>query len=378
MAGSSPSLYAVRRPCGSGDAGGPRSDFRRFYDRWFADVLRWIRALGAARADHEEIARRVFRVARRRLESLDRADAGSRLYGITRRQVRGFRRRAWIATAFGRRSGRGPLHIILGNLSEARRATFVLFEIDGLSGDEIALVQDVPVNAVWRRLHQARRAVFKHAGTLRGVKGLPAPAALDRLVEGPAPAGSLEAWIVELVRREGPAELPAGRRQRLLLSLGPWRPGRATGTAVRRALLAAFVLLAAIGAVFGWTRWRPPASVRLGTPPPIGRVAPSLPGRTPSNAAAVEDPLLAEGMRALRLEGKARRARVVLARYLDRHPHGALSDEALALSIQIALDLHDPEAAVRLSARYLDQHPDGSFRPLAERTLAAARAPAQD
>jgi DNA-directed RNA polymerase specialized sigma24 family protein len=41
-----------------------------------------------------------------------------------------------------------------------RRAAFVLFEIDGLSGEEIARIQAVPVNTVWRRLHVARKELL--------------------------------------------------------------------------------------------------------------------------------------------------------------------------------------------------------------------------
>ncbi len=33
----------------------------------------------------------------------------------------------------------------------------MLFEIEGLSGDEIARIQSVPLNTVWTRLYHARR-----------------------------------------------------------------------------------------------------------------------------------------------------------------------------------------------------------------------------
>jgi RNA polymerase sigma-70 factor (ECF subfamily) len=48
-------------------------------------------------------------------------------------------------------------------MDEERRTAFVLFEIDGLSGEEIARIQDVPLNTVWTRLHHARREFFSLA-----------------------------------------------------------------------------------------------------------------------------------------------------------------------------------------------------------------------
>lgn len=45
----------------------------------------------------------------------------------------------------------------LGGLSEAKRVTLLMAEVEGLSCDEIAQALDVPVGTVWTRLHAARR-----------------------------------------------------------------------------------------------------------------------------------------------------------------------------------------------------------------------------
>jgi RNA polymerase sigma-70 factor (ECF subfamily) len=45
-------------------------------------------------------------------------------------------------------------------MSETRRATFMLFEIEGYSGEEIAGMQGIPVATVWTRLHHARKEFF--------------------------------------------------------------------------------------------------------------------------------------------------------------------------------------------------------------------------
>ena len=78
-----------------------------------------------------------------------------------------------------------------------------------------------------------------------------------------------------------------------------------------------------------------------------------------------------EAMRALRRERDPVRARVLLSRYLERHPTGTLAEEALALAIEAAVAHGDADAA-GLAARYLRLYPAGPFRPLARQTLAAA------
>jgi RNA polymerase sigma-70 factor (ECF subfamily) len=169
-------------------AGVPR-DFRAFYDLWFEDVARWIRALGGPAADRDDLVQEVFLVVRRRLDDFDGVNPAGWLYRITRRQVRDFRRRSWVKHIFNRRrvddldslqhGARGPaaalerkddqrvLQAILAKIREERRITFVLFEIEGLSGEEIARIQNVPVNTVWTRLYQARKDFFALAGKYR-------------------------------------------------------------------------------------------------------------------------------------------------------------------------------------------------------------------
>jgi RNA polymerase sigma-70 factor (ECF subfamily) len=172
----SPSARSRR---GDREASDARADFRTIYETWFEEVSRWIRALGGLEADRDDIVQEVFLVVRRRLGAFDGGNLAGWLYRIARRQVRDFRRRAWVKDVFTRRRhdepddlphhGVGPaaaleqkekqriLQTLLGKMQEDRRAAFVLFEIDGLSGEEIARVQGVPLNTVWTRLHHARK-----------------------------------------------------------------------------------------------------------------------------------------------------------------------------------------------------------------------------
>ena len=62
------------------------------------------------------------------------------------------------------------LQVILGKMKEDRRSAFVLFEIEGLSGEEIARIQSVPLNTVWTRLHHARREFFALAARYQRVQ----------------------------------------------------------------------------------------------------------------------------------------------------------------------------------------------------------------
>jgi RNA polymerase sigma-70 factor, ECF subfamily len=159
-----------------------RGDFRALYDAWFEDVSRWIVALGGLEADRDDIVQEVFLVVRRRLSAFDGTNLAGWLYRITRRQVRDFRRRSWVrhiftkrrleepddlphggstpAAALERKEDRRLLHSMLAKMGEERRLAFVLFEIEGLSGEEIARIQSVPVNTVWTRLYHARREFF--------------------------------------------------------------------------------------------------------------------------------------------------------------------------------------------------------------------------
>jgi RNA polymerase sigma-70 factor (ECF subfamily) len=191
-------------------AGEARGDFRALYDAWFDDVSRWIVALGGIEADRDDIVQEVFMVVRRRLSSFDGANPAGWLYRITRRQVRDFRRRSWVRHIFTKRRLEEPddlphaggtpaaalehkedqrlLHAMLSKMREERRSAFVLFEIEGLSGEEIARIQSVPINTVWTRLYHARREFFalaaKYQKRLESAERLSAATRSDRRDKG--------------------------------------------------------------------------------------------------------------------------------------------------------------------------------------------------
>ena len=124
-----------------------------------------------------------FDVEQQRVDSkrscFDGENPAAWLYRITKRQVRDFRRRTWIKNIFTREhtdaldtmpdDRAGPaallerkqsqriLLTLLAKMNPDRRAAFMLFELDGLAGEEIARIQGVAVTTVWKRLQFARK-----------------------------------------------------------------------------------------------------------------------------------------------------------------------------------------------------------------------------
>ena len=154
------------------------SDFRALYEDWVVDVVRWVRALGAGASEQDDLVQQVFVVVYRRLPDFDGKNLAGWLYRITANQIRDFRRLRWIKHIFKRSvplssrlpsPGPTPLSILetkdqhvllerlLSTLSQAQRAAFVMFEIDGYTGEEIADVQQVSINTVRARIHRARK-----------------------------------------------------------------------------------------------------------------------------------------------------------------------------------------------------------------------------
>jgi RNA polymerase sigma-70 factor (ECF subfamily) len=164
-------------------------EFEGVYDRFFHDVERWLRAMGAPPAEVEDLAQEVFVVVSRKLGTFDGRNLPGWLYRIASLTARRFRRRPWYKHLFSRRSeidadtfawvGSGPaetverreaqeeLSRVLLRMTEKRRTAFILFELEGYSGEEIAAMLEVPVATVWTRLYHARQEFAALADALR-------------------------------------------------------------------------------------------------------------------------------------------------------------------------------------------------------------------
>jgi RNA polymerase sigma factor (sigma-70 family) len=64
---------------------------------------------------------------------------------------------------------RGDVERALARLSDAKRITLLMAEVEGLSCDEIADALSIPVGTVWTRLHAARRELRQVLGSGKDV-----------------------------------------------------------------------------------------------------------------------------------------------------------------------------------------------------------------
>jgi RNA polymerase sigma-70 factor (ECF subfamily) len=156
-------------------------DFALVYATRYNDVKRWIRALGASTEDLDDLAQEVFIVVHRRLHDFDGKNVAAWLHRIAKHQVRDFNRLSWIRNVFkrsvplsSRLVSKGPtplmafetrekqrvLERLLAELSEPMRDTFVLFEIEGYTSDEIATLHQVSANTARARILRTRTKVL--------------------------------------------------------------------------------------------------------------------------------------------------------------------------------------------------------------------------
>jgi len=154
-------------------------DFSSLYTRWFSTVYRWSRSLGGPSADTEDLVQEVFIIVQRKLPGFDGVNLGGWLYQITRRTVRDHRRRSWFrhvllgrpeaggersadlgassATLLEQKQARTRFYVLVSRMSARWRDTFVLFEVVGHSGEEIAALTGLPHATVRTHLARARK-----------------------------------------------------------------------------------------------------------------------------------------------------------------------------------------------------------------------------
>jgi RNA polymerase sigma-70 factor (ECF subfamily) len=154
-------------------------DFAAIYDAWFRQVYRWVRANGCPEGDVDDVTQEVFVIAQRRLTSFDGENLAGWLYRIATRTVRDHRRHSWFRNIFLRprdvdldtlfhpartpaelveeKEARAEVNGVIARMNPKWRTTFVLFEIEGFSGEEIAQAQEVPLATIWTHLHRARK-----------------------------------------------------------------------------------------------------------------------------------------------------------------------------------------------------------------------------
>lgn len=161
-----------------GDAKGSLADVRRLYSAHASELRLAINRLGGNGIDGDDLLQEVFVVAMRKLSDLAQARSERAwLYGVAVKIAAGQRRRQRLRSWFGLdqvpelTSAESPsrtleqkeasklLQAALDTLPTAKRDVLVLFELQGLTGEEVAHALDVPLATVWTRLFHARKAL---------------------------------------------------------------------------------------------------------------------------------------------------------------------------------------------------------------------------
>lgn len=215
------------------DPAGLEPRFAAVYAEHVDYVWTNLRRLGVPAADLDDATQETFLVAFRRWDDF-RVDASWRawLFGITRRVASRYRRgtsrrlrllrRAEPTPSppplpddeLSRRQATALVQRFLEALGPRKREVFILAEIEGLTGAEIAKTLSIKPNTVWSRLRGAREAFDRYLGTLRAreqgaVLRLDRVALMERCRRARAPETSrhrvLSALVVQLA---APARAP--------------------------------------------------------------------------------------------------------------------------------------------------------------------------
>jgi len=155
--------------------------FKDIYDSHFAFVWRSLRRLRVPDSSRKDAAQDVFLVVHRRLEEFEgRAKVSTWLFGICLRVAKDYRRRAHVrrevlddsdfefvpdpkSDAATNAERHQDLAMFEAALDENQRAVFILFELEDMTGDEIAECLQIPLGTVYSRLRLARVAFKKAA-----------------------------------------------------------------------------------------------------------------------------------------------------------------------------------------------------------------------
>jgi RNA polymerase sigma-70 factor (ECF subfamily) len=164
---------ATRRPALSVVGSDQPLAVEQVYRDHAAFVWRLLRGMGVREADVPDLTQEIFITVHRRLgETRIRSSLRAWLYGICIRTAANYRRRCQHTREQlcpvppepprgnpDRAGAKLDLLRALARLDEARRAVFLLYEVEGLSMPEVADALDCPLTTAYSRLYSARKAV---------------------------------------------------------------------------------------------------------------------------------------------------------------------------------------------------------------------------
>jgi RNA polymerase sigma-70 factor, ECF subfamily len=160
---------------------GQSLDFEQIYREHYAFVWRTLRRMGVSEGDVKDAGQKVFLIAHRRLPEFEgRSSVKTWLCGIALRVAADHRRSRLSRrevlldpTLLGESNDAGPLRQLeqreqlaeldasLAQLPVEQRTVLVLFELEEMSGEEIAQLLGVPEGTIRSRLRLARQAFCK-------------------------------------------------------------------------------------------------------------------------------------------------------------------------------------------------------------------------
>ncbi|MCR9163221.1 MAG: RNA polymerase sigma factor [Nannocystaceae bacterium] len=310
-------------------------------------IYRTLQYLGVASSSLDDALQDVFITAHRRWDSFDgRSKRRTWLYGIARRVAWRYRRNQATRGArfvlterpiegsdvpFDRAHARRSVQALLERLDEAKRAAFVLVEVEGFTAAEAAQLLEVPLGTVYSRVRAAwsrLRAAAQDDVALESLRVKLEPkrrrVVQRALVAGCVPSAaaassSVVAWLTTI------AALGA-----VVVGVIAARAGDAAPSAVRPpAPTSARPEPAPAPAVTPAARAPEPEPTVRASPPPRparARPQPSTEAEPPPNTLADEAKLLRRAKELVR-DGKPDQARALLDDHARRFPHGQLGDE---------------------------------------------------
>ncbi len=161
-------------------------DLGAVYRRHAHDVMRWATRLTGRPEDAGDITQEVFCVVQRKLESFKPGQARltTWLFRITEHVTRARRRKDRVYEFFfgerelpdvpshergldeqlGAQRDSAAVYRALDKLSADDRTVLVLFELEGLSGEEVSELTGIKLANVWVKLHRARKRFAAQLG----------------------------------------------------------------------------------------------------------------------------------------------------------------------------------------------------------------------
>jgi RNA polymerase sigma-70 factor (ECF subfamily) len=155
------------------------ADFRAFYERHFRFVYRIVARMADPSADVDDLTQEIFTIAGQKLDEFEgRSKETTWLYRIAANVVSADRRKRkrqhllslrWLMPSpddeliegpdrdLERQDAQSLVRSILAEMSEKKRTVFILFELEGMPGQEIAEIVGCPLDTMWTRLFHARR-----------------------------------------------------------------------------------------------------------------------------------------------------------------------------------------------------------------------------